>query len=308
MPQQKDPKQTRQQKQQNLYQEVTDKIINLLERVNLEDYEPPFAALAAQGLPMNPTTEQYYKGVNIPCLWLYQQEQNYTSNHWATFKQWKEQGCNVRKGQKGSTIVFYKTLVKTEENEQGEEQTNKIPMLKLYKVFNADQVEGYQHRSSPYINEKDEVEPIELADEFCANTKADIRHEHGNRAFYHRIDDYIHIPETMDFIKTIDATATENYHSTLFYELVHWSGAPHRLDRDKAQSLEEKGKYAFEELVAELGAAFLCAQLNINQSPRNDHARYILSWLQALRNDNKSIFRASAQAARAVDYLNDLQL
>ena len=289
------------------YQTITDKIITLLEKVNVEDYEPPFASLAAQGLPINPFTGKSYQGINIPCLWMYQQEKGFASNHWGTYKQWKEQGANVRKGEKGSIIVFYKTLILENETLDGEAQAQKIPMLKLYTVFNASQVDGYEHRESPHPNETDLVEREELADQFCANTNADIRHISGSQAYYYPAGDYIHVPETMDFIMTQDATATENYYSTLFHELVHWSGAPHRLDRDIAKHNSQKFKYAFEELVAELGAAFLCAQLRISQHPRDDTAKYIKSWLQALKNDNKFIFRASAQAAKAVEYLNALQ-
>lgn len=119
------------------YETITNKIIELLEQVSLEDYKPPFASLAAQGLPVNPFTEKHYNGINIPCLWFYQQEKGFYSNQWATFRQWKENGASVRKGEKGSTICFYKTLLVDEENEKGEEVTNKIPMMKLYTVFNA---------------------------------------------------------------------------------------------------------------------------------------------------------------------------
>jgi len=289
------------------YQNITNKIIAQLEKVSLEDYQPPFASLAAQGLPVNPFTEKHYQGINIPCLWFYQQEKGFNSNQWATFKQWKEKGVSVRKGEKGSTICFYKTLLVDEENEQGEETTHKIPMMKLYTVFNAVQVEGYDNVQQPSLNETDLVVPVKLPDNFCKSTKADIRHLNKSAAYYHRIEDYICLPETINFVNTEDSTATENYYSTLFHELVHWSGAPHRLDRDKAKTNAEKFKYAFEELVAELGAAMLCAQLGISQQPRADHAQYIKSWLQALKNDNKFVFQAAAHSARAVEYLNQLQ-
>ncbi len=294
-------------KKESFYQDITNKIISLLEEVNIEDFQPPFASLAAQGLPINPFTEKQYQGVNIPALWFYQQEKEFNSNHWATFKQWKEKGASVRKGEKGSTICFYKTLLVDEETEQGRVVTNKIPMMKLYTVFNASQVEGYEHNEQQLPNETDLVERIALADEFCHNTKADIRLVNGQGAYYHRIEDYICIPESIRFVDTADATATQNYYATILHELVHWSGAPKRLNRDKAKNNTEKFKYAFEELVAELGAAMLCAQLNISQQPRADHAQYIKSWLQALKNDNKFIFQASAQSARAVEYLNDMQ-
>lgn len=299
-------KTTKETKQPDINQKITDKIIALLEQVNTVDYEAPFAGLSSQGIPINPFTKKQYNGINIPSLWFYQQENNFSSNRWATFKQWKDNGAQVRKGEKGSQIVFYKTLLKTEENEQGAEDTHKIPMLKLYTVFNANQVDGYEYDTSRTATEQDPVNPIKLIEAFCANTEAVIKHG-GYEAFYARESDYIQMPEQDSFRATKDADTTENYYSVLFHELTHWTGAPHRLDRNKAQSRKEKEKYAFEELVAELGAAFLCAQTAISQAPKESHALYIKSWLKALHNDNKYIFRASAQAGQAVAYLNDLQ-
>lgn len=292
---------------QDIYQSVTASIIELLEQVNVEDYQAPFASLAAQGLPYNPVTQKHYLGINIPCLWITQQKRGYLSNQFASFKQWQKMGAKVKKGERASRIIFYKTLIKSETNSKGEEETAKIPMLRLYSVFNAAQVEGYEHRETPCPNEQDLVERLEHVDRFCANTNASIHHVSGSMAFYDVKGDYIHIPETMEFIMTQDSTATEGYYSTLLHELSHWTGAKHRLDRIKENQHSEKFAYAQEELVAELSAAFVCAQLNITQSSRQDHARYIKSWLQALKNDNKYIFRASADAARAVEYLNNLQ-
>lgn len=274
----------------DIYKDVTDKIVSVLERVNLNDYQPPFAAMAAQGLPRNPVTDHRYQGINIPSLWFDQQDKGFASNHWATFKQWKQRGMQVRKGEKGSAIIFYKTLTREEEAEGGETEERFIPMLKTYTVFNADQVDGYDHSSPVKADRIDHVSRIEAVDRFCASTGADVRHggadvRHGGaEAFYRRDADFIQIPETDQFLDTRTATATENYYSTLLHELTHWTGAPHRLDRDKAKTSSERDKYAFEELVAELGAAFLCAELGVTQTPRDDHALYIKSWLQALRN------------------------
>lgn len=290
----------------DFYQNITNKIVALLNKVNLEDYEPPFARLAAQGLPLNPTTLNRYQGVNIPCLWFYQQERGFTSNQWATYRQWKNRDAQVRKGEQGNTIVFYKTLNVTNKNDQGEEETSHIPMLKLYKVFNANQVDGYEHEQSPPVNQINLVQRIKLVDEFCRNTGADIRYG-GTRAYYNRRQDYINLPNTIDFVNTKDSSPTKNYYSTLLHELTHWTGSSQRLDRDKATTKSDQSKYAFEELVAELGAAFLCAQLGITQSPREDHALYIKSWLQVLKNDNRHIFKASSLAAQATKYLNALQ-
>lgn len=290
---------------EDIYQEVTNKIIQVLESVKLDDYQAPFSGLASQGLPLNPITENHYQGINILSLWFNQQNKSFTSNHWATFKQWKEKGAQVRKGEKGSRIIFYKTLRVTEENSQGGEEEVFIPMLRLYTVFNANQVDGYE-RSESKPADLDLVNRIETADQFCMQTGADIRHGEA-QAYYHRLNDYINMPQTSLFIDTEHASASENYYSTLFHELTHWSGAPHRLDRDKAKNSREREKYAFEELVAELGAAFLCAQLGITQTTRDSHAIYIKGWLQALKNGNRFIFQAAAQAAKASEYLNGLQ-
>lgn len=290
----------------DIYQEVTNKIIRLLDRIGENGWQAPFAGLAAQGLPKNPTTENFYQGINIPSLWCDQQEKGFTSNQWATFVQWKKKGAQVHKGEKGSPIVFYKPLLKVEENDKGEEQETYIPILQLYTVFNANQVDGYEHNEQGTLNEIDFVQRLKAVDDFCTNTGADIRHG-GAGAYYNRSGDYINIPETIAFVDTDKSTATENYYATLLHELTHWTGAPHRLDRDKAKTKSEKSKYAFEELVADLGAAFMCAQLNIVPTPREDHAHYIKNWLAALRNDKKFIFKAAAQAAKAAEYMNNLQ-
>nr|WP_306267013.1 zincin-like metallopeptidase domain-containing protein [Pararhizobium sp. IMCC3301] len=290
----------------DIYQEITDKIIAVLDQVNLDDYQAPFAGLAAQGLPANPTTDHQYQGINIPSLWVDQQVNGFESNQWATFKQWKDKGAQVRKGEKGSPIIFFKTLQKTAENTAGEPEEFNIPMMRFYTVFNASQVDGYDHHESGAEPKIDLVTRIDHADRYCTQTGADIRHG-GLSAFYRRSGDFINLPDTAAFVDTPQATATENYYATLFHELTHWTGAPKRLDRDKAKTRQDRERYAFEELIAELGAAFLCSKLAIVQTPREDHALYIKSWLAALKNNKKFIFKASAQAARAVAFLDGFQ-
>ncbi len=291
-------------KKLDIHQEVTNQIISLLDKVNLEDYEPPFAELASQGLPINPTTEHQYQGINILSLWFNQQSKHFTSNEWATFKQWKHKGANIRKGEKGSRIIFYKTLIKSEENAKGEKEELKIPMLRTYIVFNANQVDGYEHTQEELTPTNDKVERIKLVDEFCKNTGAVIKHGE-NRAYYKYGADFINMPQTYSFLDTSQAGATENYYATLLHELTHWTGAKHRLDRNMDK---EREKYAFEELIAELGAAFLCAQHGITQTQPEHHAMYIKSWLKALKDDKTHIFKAAAKATQASEYLNKFQL
>lgn len=289
----------------DIQQEVTDQIIDLLEQVDLKDYHPPFASLSSLGLPINPVIDKTYQGINILNLWSHQQRKNFSSNQWATFKQWKDHGAKVKKGEKSSRIIFYKTLIK-EEGEGVDKQDVKIPMLKVYNVFNADQVEGYVPEVDPSQDKIDHVKRIESIDVFCKQTNATIKHQ-GYQAYYSPMEDCISIPETVHFQDTPLADATENYYSTLLHELTHWTGSKHRLDRKNDTESSTKENYAFEELVAELGAAFLCAQHQITQTQPEHHAIYIKSWLKALKNNKAYIFKASAQAAKAVEYLNNQQ-
>lgn len=202
---------TREKAKQDIHETLTKQIIDLLDQVDMKDYEPPFASFVHQGIPKNPTTQLQYQGVNILALWFNQHAKKYSSNQWATFKQWKEQGANVKKGEKGSRIIFYKTLIKEEENAQGEAQEHKIPMLRLYTVFNANQVEGFEDQEALIIPEKDMVERHGLIDTFCRSTGVEIRSE-DPEAYYHRKDDFINMPETAQFNHSEMISATD--HST----------------------------------------------------------------------------------------------
>lgn len=288
----------------DIHQDITNAIIALLDEVDLNDYKPPFAAYAKSGLPFNPITDHKYQGINILNLWCIQHEKPSYSNEWATFKQWKDKGAHVKKGEKGNRIIFYKTLLKEEENQKGEIEEYAIPMLKLYTVFNAAQIEGYEPQlvDTPEI---DHVKRIDLIDTFCRNTKAEIRLDEPE-AYYMANGDYINMPDTHYFLEHEDYSATEHYYSTLLHELTHWTGAAKRLNREGITNRKKQENIAKEELIAELGSAFLCAQLGIAQTRPENHATYIKSWLEGLRNDKTLIFKAAAQAAKAQAFLNDL--
>ena len=290
----------------DIHKEITDKIVRFLEDIEPGGWQSPFAVLAAQGLPMNPTTNQAYNGINVPSLWIDQQIKGFSSNHWATFKQWKERGACVRKGEKASSIIFYKTVTREDESDTSESKDRHYAMLRSYSVFNADQVDGYDHSSAEQSSQSDLVKRIDSIDQFYANTKAHVHHG-GTGAYYDPANDLINMPKSGAFKPTQSASASENYYATLLHELTHWTGAKHRLDREHCGINQDRGVYAFEELIAELGAAFLCAQLGIEQTPREEHAHYIKSWLQALKNDKKYVFRAAARASDAVRYINNLQ-
>jgi len=285
----------------DIYQSVTNNIIEALERVSLEDYKATFANLTAQQLPVNPMTENRYHGINTLILWLEQQVHSFSCNEWGTFKQWKDKGANVKKGEKSSMIVFYKRVEKKEDKGDDPEFYN---MLKSYSVFNADQVENYEPTKAEIQGTLGTVERIDQIEQFVVATGADIQKD-KNIACYCPSSDHIEMPSENLFFEN-EQSATENYYAVLLHELTHWTGGKQRLDREQAGKTN-KESYAFEELIAELGSAFLCSQFEIKQQGRDDHARYIKSWLQALKNDKKFIFKASAQAQKAIDYLNNSQ-
>lgn len=286
----------------DVYERVTAKVIEQLEAGTAPWRRPwqigaaPLSRpLRANGLP--------YRGINTLLLWMLAQTSGYDSNYWMTYKQAQELGGQVRKGEKAATVVYAGAIERTQQNEKGEEEESRIPFLKTYSVFNADQVDGLPERFRPVVAEPntplDQMQRIEAADEFFANIGADIRHG-GDKAFYQPALDFIQIPlyETFE--------SAEAYAATLAHEAVHWSAHSSRLDRSIKNAFGTKD-YAREELVAELGAAYLGADLGIFIEPRADHAAYLASWLGVLKEDKRAIFRAAAHAERAAAFLHRLQ-
>ena len=282
-------------------------------------------------LPKNALTERAYRGSNILSLWIDADEKKFEHQVWATFKQWLELDAPVRKGEKGSLIVKYGEWVPRAEgpagsrlasgttghpkrNESDNEDGAKRLFAKAAHVFNIDQVElSAELRAKLIPAEKprpDLTTRLDAVDRFIANIGIEIR-EAGSRAFYrHRglngDGDFIQMPPRALFTGTETSTPTEAYYSTLLHEEIHGSGAQHRLDRQYGERFGDK-VYAFEELVAELGAAFLCAHLEVTNTPRLDHAQYCASWLEVLKGDAKAIFTAASHATRAVEFLCGLQ-
>lgn len=278
----------------DLYQTVTDRIIAQIEAgARGDDWTPPWTG-NHRGLPYNATTKRGYNGVNILLLWGHP----YPTNQWASYKQWQSKGAQVRKGERGEIIVYCGT--RTRENGDGEEETFRF--LKYSTVFNAAQVDGWQ---SPVMIWPNEAEQAVQAEAFVAATGAQI-HYGSAHAFYRHSTDEIHCPDWERFQASDKRNATEAAYGTLLHELTHWTGAEHRCDRQFGKRFGDDA-YAAEELVAELGAAFLCAELGIAHEPREDHARYIEHWLGILRGDNKAIFTAASKASQAADYLKSLQ-
>lgn len=280
-----------QQERADVYQKVTDQIIAAIEQ-GVDAWHMPWHHSATT--PKNAVTGKAYRGVNVLSLWATASSNHYRSGIWATYAQWQELGAQVRKGEKSAFIVFWKFPHTAEETEEGEESENRRgPIAYGYNVFNADQVDGY---SLPDIPVLPPTERIESADRFFAALNADVRHG-GGRAYYNKTEDFIQLPPFEVFK---EATA---YYATFAHECIHWVGASHRLNRDLKGRFGDEA-YAAEELVAELGAAFLCADLNVENQPRPDHAAYIQNWVKVLRNDKHAIFTAASKAQSAADWLH----
>ncbi len=284
---------------QDIYTDITNSIIHSLERLSLEDAKAPFAQLAGQDLPLNPTSGNGYCGINTLVLWFAQHEKGYASNEWGTYKQWQDKGAQVKKGEKSTQTIFYKRVEKKDAKEQDEDRF--YNMLKSYRVFNADQVEGYEAPLTREAGTFGTVEQIAEIEHFIQNTGATIKADQDSACFVPSLDE-IHMPRKDLFFEAAGQSATENYYAVLAHELTHWSGGASRLDR-KQETIKNMESYAFEELIAELGSAYLCAHFGIKQQGRDDHATYIKSWLTALRSDKKYIFKAAAKAQQAVDFL-----
>jgi len=227
--------------------------------------------------------------------------QGFVSPFWVTFQQARQFVAHVKKGEHGSSVVYAATFKKTEANDAGEDVERDIPFLKEYTVFNADQVEDLPEHFYAMANPPtSKIESLERADRFFANTKADIR-TGGDRAFYAMDADYIRMPPLQVF------RDAESHAATLAHEMTHWTCHPSRLSRDFGRKKWGDEGYAIEELVAELGSAFLCADLQITPEIRKDHAAYIQSWLKILKEDSKVVFSAASHASKAVDFLHGLQ-
>jgi antirestriction protein ArdC len=287
---------------QDIYTRITDKIVASLEK-GVRPWIKPWSGENAAGRITRPLRHNSmpYSGINILMLWASAMEQGFGSPSWMTFRQALELNAHVRKGEKGSLVVYANAITKTEQNDAGEEIEREIPFLKGYTVFNCDQIEGLpeQYYVKPEPNFSP-VQRIEHAEVFFANTRADIRYR-GGRAYYAQEPDYIQMPPIESF------RDAESFYATLAHETCHWTKHPTRLERDFGRKSWGDEGYAHEELVAELGSAFLCADLELTPDVRDDHASYLASWLEVLKNDNRAIFGAAAHAQRAVDFLHKLQ-
>lgn len=286
----------------DVYTRVTSQIIAELEK-GVRPWVKPWKAEHPAGRITRPLryNGEPYRSINILLLWCEAMEKGYSAPLWMTYLQAQEFNAHVLRGEHGSMVVFADRFTKTERDETGQDVERQIPFLKAYTVFNVEQIDGLPERfyATP-VNPLPEASRIEVVDRFMKATGASIRHG-GNEAYYAPTPDHIQLPPFEAF------RDAESYCATGLHELIHWTRHASRLDRDFGRQKFGDAGYAREELVAELGAAFLCADFGIAAEVRDDHAAYLGYWLKVLTEDKRAIFQAAAHAQRACEFLQHLQ-
>jgi antirestriction protein ArdC len=276
-----------------LFERITAQIIAGIES-GLGRYEMPWHRWGnTLNQPINAITGRPYRGANVLQLWFAAELERSSCGRWATLRQWSAAGGKVRKSERATPVIFWKTTRAS--SDKPDKEADRSPRLigRCYHLFNEAQVENVQSREQESRLSPDQR--FAASESFIAALGADIR-PGGDRAFYSPASDQICLPNFEQFRDPL------SYYAVASHELVHWSGAKHRLDRELGGRFGAQS-YAAEELVAEIGAAFIAAQLGLSLEPREDHARYVNSWLQVLRSDSRAILTAAAKAQEAVDYL-----
>jgi antirestriction protein ArdC len=281
----------------NLYDEVTARIIAELETGRIP-WVQPWGAVGGTGpgLPRNALTARNYSGVNVLILWGAVIAHGYPSQSWLTFRQAQDAGGAVRKGEHGTIVVYADRFVPEAEKARAARDggdAKAVPFLKRFTVFNVAQCEGLRPGLAADPAPLPEREIVPLAEAVIAASGVDFR-VGGNKAFYVPSLDFVQVPPQPAFFEQI------NYYRTCLHELTHATGHASRLARDLTNAFGSKD-YAREELIAEMGSAFLCAALGIVPTVR--HADYLASWLEVLREDNRAIFRAASAASKAADWI-----
>jgi antirestriction protein ArdC len=280
----------------DVYRKVTDAIVNAIEQ-GVTNWRMPWHTSGKFAFsPINVTSHKPYRGINTLCLWAAAQRKGYERGEWGTYPQWQDRGAQVRKGEKATTVVFWKFANgSAETQDDGEEHSasgSRLLFTRGYAVFNASQVDGCAPKpdAGAPIEER-----IETADAFFGRIPARVAHQ-GNRAFYSPSDDTITLPPFAAFFTPID------YYGTRAHETGHWTGKAGRCNRELSKRFGDNA-YSVEELVAELTAAFTLAHLGLSSEPRPDHSQYIASWLKVLKADKRAIFTAASKAQQAADYI-----
>jgi antirestriction protein ArdC len=282
----------------DLYEGVTARILAEL-GAGSAPWIKPWAATAGANVPCNAVTNRPYSGCNVVLLWM-AASAGYPTPRFLTFKQAIEAGGNVRKGEHGFRVYFVKQLEVHEKDDQGSDETRLVPMMREYTVFSVAQCENLPDKvvnpQPGKVRNRDERN--QWADEFLASSRADIREGFGE-AYYRPSDDFVSMPAFVTF------NSADAFYNTAFHELGHWTGHKSRLDRDLKNRFGDR-QYAAEELIAELAAAFLCAEFGFDNDLR--HAGYIAHWIELLKADKRAFFTAASKAQAAADYLRGLAL
>lgn len=273
----------------DLYQEVTEKIISALE-VGTTPWQRPWTALAEFGMPRNGSTGRHYNGINTILLFLEAQARGFDDCRYMTFKQASDAGYSIKKGARSVPVYFFKKLEVEERNpDTGEKTTKGIPYLTEYRVFNAQDIEGMPLPTTANHH----WEPIDVMEKLVKRHGVEIQYG-GNRAYYDIGNDIIKIPLRGQF------PSKEAFYGTLAHEISHWTGASTRQNRQFGRFGDEA--YSKEELRAEIASSMLAAQYGIPTSIEN-HTAYIASWIKALKNDKREIFKAASDATKIVTFL-----
>jgi len=275
------------------YQDLVDTFIAQLE-AGTRPWAASWSGGGAQAKPLRHNGVPY-QGCNVLALWFEAAARGFSSQYWLTYKQAQELGANVKKGAKAAYVYYAGTGER--EKEDGESAT--FHFLKTYCVFNADEIDGLPAHYYPAKVPANTEARIANAETFARNTGAEIKHG-GTSAFYRPSGDFVQMPDFNRF------ESPEAYYAVLFHELTHWTGSKGRIDRPRGARFGDS-TYALEELIAELGAAFLCADLGISDKPRDDHAAYLAGWVKALKAQPSVLMSAASAAEKAAAYLHGLQ-
>ncbi|CAN5820274.1 zincin-like metallopeptidase domain-containing protein [soil metagenome] len=285
----------------DIHQQVTDTILKQLEK-GVAPWHKPWKEKVGFKLPVNKTTGNLYNGVNVILLWASAEERGFQTNEWASFQQWRDKKEIVRKGEKGTMIVYYDTIEKQDRN--NEDKIKKIPFIKSSYVFNRAQLQSYNADKEAAPEKLPLIERIDIIDTFVHDTGVDIRPSNCG-AYYVPATDKVHMPDISHFLDQPDCKAAEAYYSTLFHELTHWTGHINRLNRGLSTNFGSE-PYAKEELVAELGASYLGAEFEIEKAPVENHVNYIGGWLKKLKDDKHFLISAASSASKATGFLHKI--
>jgi antirestriction protein ArdC len=288
--------------QNDIRQQITNQIIAVLESGSVPPWRRPWKLGKNTGAHANVVSKRIYRGLNPILLDLSSEKHGFSSRWWGTFNQWRQLGgcvmprpAYVPRGKWGTQIVFWSPVTKRVENEDGDLEDDRFYVLRLYTAFNVDQVEGLDHLCTAQAEEADSVViDYEPADQAIEATGATIRFG-GGKAFYSPTIDSIQVPPKATF------DCVNEFYATCFHELCHWSEHPSRLNWSRK---EKDNTYQMGELVAEIASCYLCRELGVPASDDlTNHVAYVKSWLQAMKNDPRFIFIASAQASKAADFI-----